>query len=168
LGCVLYELCTLQHAFDSNCMNGLIMKILRAKQSPIPYFYSQELRNLVDQLLQKAPAKRLSVNQILKLGFIRARIKDFLSETVETIEFSHTVLHGVKGGVTPKDAEAPQPRPLADLPVIPESKPLPPPPPKPAPAKSPPSRISPQEVAAPAPKPAAARRRSPPPRQRSP
>ena len=35
LGCVLYELCTLNHAFDSNCMNGLIMKILRAKHAPI-------------------------------------------------------------------------------------------------------------------------------------
>jgi NIMA (never in mitosis gene a)-related kinase len=127
LGCVLYELCTLQHAFDSNCMNGLIMKILRAKQSPIPYFYSQNLRTLVDSLLQKAPAKRPSVNEILKLDFVRARISDLLSETVQRIEFSHTVFHGYKGGVTPKNAEPPE-KPVVDLPAIPESaNPRPPP-----------------------------------------
>ena len=101
LGCVLYELCTLQHAFDSKCMNGLIMKILRSKQNPIPYFYSQNLRNLVDSLLQKQPNKRPSINQILKLDFIHSRIDHLLSETIKKIEFSHTVFHHVTGGETP-------------------------------------------------------------------
>ena len=102
LGCVLYELCTLNHAFDSNCMNGLIMKILRAKHAPIPYYYSPQLRNLVDSLLNKNAQRRPSANQILKLDFIRARIGNLLSETIMKIEFSHTVFHKVKGGVTPK------------------------------------------------------------------
>ena len=102
LGCVLYELCTLNHAFDSNCMNGLIMKILRAKHAPIPYYYSANLRNLVDSLLNKNAQRRPSANQILKLDFIRARIHNLLSETIMKIEFSHTVFHHVKGGVTPK------------------------------------------------------------------
>ena len=102
LGCVLYELCTLNHAFDSNCMNGLIMKILRAKHAPIPYYYSPQLRNLVDSLLNKNAQRRPSANQILKLDFIRARIGNLLSETIMKIEFSHTVFHKCKGGVTPK------------------------------------------------------------------
>ena len=103
LGCVLYELCTLQHAFDSNCMNGLIMKILRAKHSPIPHYYSPNLRNLVDALLQKDPKKRPSINQILNMDFIRSRISNLLSATMQKIEFSHTIFHGYKGGETPKD-----------------------------------------------------------------
>lgn len=103
LGCVLYELCTLQHAFDSKCMNGLIMKILRSKQKPIPFTYSQNLRNLVDSLLQKDPRKRPSVNQILKMDFVKPRIEHLLSCTLKKIEFSHTVFHGAKGGETPKD-----------------------------------------------------------------
>lgn len=106
LGCVLYELCSLQHAFDSKCMNGLIMAILRSKQNPIPYTYSQNLRSLVDKLLQKDPRKRPSINQILRLDFIQSRIEHFLSETQKKFEFCHTVFHGVKGGETPKDIMA--------------------------------------------------------------
>ncbi|KAH0793665.1 serine/threonine-protein kinase Nek1-like [Histomonas meleagridis] len=138
MGCVLYELCTLQHAFDSNCMNGLIMKILRSKHPPIPYYYSQNLRALVDNLLQKAPNKRPSVNQILKLDFIRSRIDNFLSKTMQQIEFSHTIFHGYKGGVTPKDQAIKEEKPK-EMPAIMEnaavavpSKPAPKPKPKPS------------------------------------
>lgn len=116
LGCVLYELCTLNHAFDSNCMNGLIMKILRSRHSPIPYTYSQNLRSLVDSLLDKDQRKRPSVNQILRKDFIKARINNLLSKTIQKIEFSHTVFHGVKGGITPEAARIPPP----ELPVISE------------------------------------------------
>ncbi|KAK8845020.1 hypothetical protein M9Y10_021196 [Tritrichomonas musculus] len=96
LGCVLYEICTLQHAFDSNCMNGLIMKILRSKHSPIPSFYSSDLRNLVDVLLQKDPKKRPRIHQILNYDFIRKRISNLLDTTLLKIEFSHTVIHSKK------------------------------------------------------------------------
>lgn len=96
LGCVLYEICTLQHAFDSNCMNGLIMKILRSKHSPIPSFYSPDLRNLVDVLLQKDPKKRPRIHQILNYDFIRKRISNLLDTTLLKIEFSHTVIHNPK------------------------------------------------------------------------
>lgn len=102
LGCVLYELCTLNHAFDANCMNGLIMKILRSKHAPIPYYYSPQLRTLVDNLLNKNAAKRPSINQILKLDFIRNRIGNLLSATMQKIEFSHTVFHKVKACETPE------------------------------------------------------------------
>ncbi|OHT13795.1 hypothetical protein TRFO_16022 [Tritrichomonas foetus] len=120
LGCVLYELCTLQHAFDAKNMNGLIMKILRSKQNPIPYSYSQNLRTLVDNLLQKVPSKRPSINQILKLDFIRAKIGKFLSATIQKIEFSHTVFHGVKGGETPANVN-----PDKEIPSIPEGNNIP-------------------------------------------
>lgn len=93
LGCVLYEICTLQHAFDSNCMNGLITKILRSKQAPIPSFYSPELRHLVDSLLYKDPKKRPRIHEILDNAFIRSRIHNLLSETLIKIEFSHTIIH---------------------------------------------------------------------------
>lgn len=114
LGCVLYELCTLQHAFDSNCMNGLIMKILRSKHAPIPYFYSANLRNLVDSLLQKAPNKRPSINGILRLDFIHQRIGNLLSQTMQQIEFSHTVFHGCRGGEEPKQIPKKELAPIAE------------------------------------------------------
>lgn len=105
LGCILYELCTLHHPFDSNCLNGLIVKIQRAKPPPIPYYYSSSLRNLVDKLLQKVPAKRPSINQILELDFIRCRVPNFLSYAIERKEFCHTILHDFKPGESPEKAK---------------------------------------------------------------
>ena len=47
LGCVLYELCTLKHAFDANNLLGLVYKIVKDKVENIPDFYSTDLQNLV-------------------------------------------------------------------------------------------------------------------------
>jgi serine/threonine protein kinase len=52
LGCVLYELTTLKHAFDGGNMCALILKILRGKYPPIDDRYSKELRALVAQMLK--------------------------------------------------------------------------------------------------------------------
>ena len=35
LGCVLYEMCNLRHAFDAQSINGLAVKILRGSYPPI-------------------------------------------------------------------------------------------------------------------------------------
>ncbi|EAY19670.1 STE family protein kinase [Trichomonas vaginalis G3] len=123
LGCVLYELCTLNHAFDANCMNGLIMKILRSKHAPIPYYYSQPLRSLVDSLLNKDAKKRPSINQILKLDFIRNRIGNLLSATMQKIEFSHTVFHKVKACETPDNLKPENFHKQEELAPISEDKP---------------------------------------------
>ena len=52
LGCVLYELTTLKHAFDGGNMCALILKILRGKYPPIDESYSKDLRHLVAQMLK--------------------------------------------------------------------------------------------------------------------
>ena len=51
LGCVLYELCTLQHTFDAQNMKMLIVKILDGRYKPIPAIYSADMRNMVQVLL---------------------------------------------------------------------------------------------------------------------
>lgn len=38
LGCVIYEMCTLRHAFDSRHIRGLILKIIKAEFLPIPKY----------------------------------------------------------------------------------------------------------------------------------
>ena len=47
LGCVLYELCTLKHAFEANNLLGLVFKIIKDKQDAIPSMYTSELNNLI-------------------------------------------------------------------------------------------------------------------------
>ena len=44
LGCVLYELCTLKHAFESNNLLGLVFKIVKGDYEPISDHYSLEMK----------------------------------------------------------------------------------------------------------------------------
>lgn len=44
LGCVLYELCTLKHAFDGKSLPQLVLKILNGKFPPIAKHYSEDLK----------------------------------------------------------------------------------------------------------------------------
>lgn len=71
LGCVLYELCTLKHAFSADNLLGLVYKIVQDKYEPIPSHYSKELQNLIHSLLNKNAAERPSVAQILQMPIVR-------------------------------------------------------------------------------------------------
>ncbi|XP_072040813.1 serine/threonine-protein kinase Nek1-like isoform X1 [Amphiura filiformis] len=93
LGCVLYELCTLKHAFEAGNMKNLVLKIIRGSYPPLSPRYTYDLRTLQNQLFKRSPRERPSVNTILKKPFIQKRIEKFLSETQVSDEFSHTVLH---------------------------------------------------------------------------
>eukprot|EP01135_Chromosphaera_perkinsii_P000738 Nk52_evm26s151 gene=Nk52_evmTU26s151 len=94
LGCVLYEITTLRHAFESGNMKGLVLKILRGSYPPIPRQYSKDLGQLIADCFMRDPKKRPSINKILQRPFIKKRIGQFLSETLHADEFSHTVIHG--------------------------------------------------------------------------
>lgn len=93
LGCVLYELMTLKHAFEAGSMKALVLKIVRGKYPAMPSHYSRDLRNLVAGCLKQSPRERPSINKILALPFIQKHIKGFLSQTMFVDEFCHTVLH---------------------------------------------------------------------------
>ena len=51
------------------------------------------MNNLIAALLQKDPAKRPSINTILKMPIIERRISQFLDDEDFKDEFSHTLLH---------------------------------------------------------------------------
>ena len=58
LGCVLYELTTLSHAFDGKTLPALVLKILSGHFPPIPSHYSPSLNNLIGAMLQLDPDAR--------------------------------------------------------------------------------------------------------------
>lgn len=78
LGCILYELCTLEHAFSGENLLGLVFKIVQDKQGPIPDMYSQELKDLVNKLLVKDDKKRPQVIDILRMPFVHQYLQDFV------------------------------------------------------------------------------------------
>lgn len=69
------------------------MQIVRGAYQPLPDVYSEELRNLVDCLLQSNPDDRPTVNSILQMDMIASRIQLFLTWEDMQEEFKHTVLH---------------------------------------------------------------------------
>ena len=81
---------TLRHAFDANSMKGLVLKILRGNYPSIPSTYSQDLKDLVADMLIKDPAKRPSMRKILEKEFLAKRISKLLTMTIAKNEFSNT------------------------------------------------------------------------------
>lgn len=81
LGCCLYEISTLRHAFNAWDLNSLMYKILLGKLPIMPKYYSVELINLISSMLNYDPNIRPSVKSILQNEFMRKHIKDFLQET---------------------------------------------------------------------------------------
>ncbi|XP_054644994.1 serine/threonine-protein kinase Nek1 isoform X3 [Dunckerocampus dactyliophorus] len=93
LGCVLYEMCTLKHAFEAGNMKNLVLKIIRGSYPPVSVHYSQELRSLLAQLFKHNPRERPSVSSILDKPFLSCRIQRFLTPQVIAQEFHHTFIH---------------------------------------------------------------------------
>lgn len=100
LGCVLYELCTLKHAFEAKNMKNLVLKIIRGSYPPVPPHYSYELRNLINQLFKRNPRDRPTINAILRKPLIVKRIRKFLSDTqikneFNNMKYGHQVPHSL-------------------------------------------------------------------------
>ncbi|XP_034036437.1 LOW QUALITY PROTEIN: serine/threonine-protein kinase Nek1 [Thalassophryne amazonica] len=93
LGCVLYEMCTLKHAFEAGNMKNLVLKIIRGSYPPVSVHYSQDLRALLGQLFKRSPRERPSVNSILDKPFLCWRIERFLSPQIIAQEFHHSFVH---------------------------------------------------------------------------
>eukprot|EP00931_Biecheleriopsis_adriatica_P053671 TRINITY_DN31477_c0_g1_i1.p1 TRINITY_DN31477_c0_g1~~TRINITY_DN31477_c0_g1_i1.p1 ORF type:complete len:1272 (-),score=235.41 TRINITY_DN31477_c0_g1_i1:38-3853(-) len=71
LGCVLYEMCMLKHAFESQSLLGLVYKIVSETYEPIPPQYSADLRTLIDDILEKSSSKRPSGLELLARAYVR-------------------------------------------------------------------------------------------------
>ncbi|XP_068798554.1 serine/threonine-protein kinase Nek1 isoform X4 [Struthio camelus] len=91
LGCVLYEMCTLKHAFEAGNMKNLVLKIISGSFPPVSMHYSYDLRNLLSQLFKMNPRDRPSVNSILEKNFIAKRVEKFLTPQLIAEEFSHKI-----------------------------------------------------------------------------
>ena len=80
LGCVIYEMCNLRHAFDAQSLNGLAMKIMKGTYPPTTPFYSKALRDLIGKMLCVNPVNRPSLLDILNTPFIRRHVVLYLRE----------------------------------------------------------------------------------------
>ncbi|CAF1577307.1 unnamed protein product, partial [Didymodactylos carnosus] len=75
VGCLLYEMCTFQHAFDGKGLMNVIYKVVEGKTPELPVTYSKELndvlknsQNLTVQDMQKQKWSISGNNQLLEEG----------------------------------------------------------------------------------------------------
>uniref|UniRef100_A0A4W3JHJ4 non-specific serine/threonine protein kinase n=1 Tax=Callorhinchus milii TaxID=7868 RepID=A0A4W3JHJ4_CALMI len=109
LGCVLYEMCTLKHAFEAGNMKNLVLKIIRGSYPPVSLHYSYDLRSLISWLFKRNPRDRPSVNSLLQKPFLSKRVERLLSHDLIVEEFGHTVHHARKPVVSNAAVKRPGP-----------------------------------------------------------
>ena len=123
VGVVLYELATSKHPFDGSSMQHLMQRITRGAYAPLPPTFSREFHQLVTSCLQKDPAARPSVKQLLQLDIIRSglqKLQDALAVAqTKGLPLQQVVSSGSGGAHPPGAAPSAAPEP--------NSAPLPPP-----------------------------------------
>ncbi|XP_044062804.1 serine/threonine-protein kinase Nek11 isoform X3 [Siniperca chuatsi] len=75
LGCLLYEMCSLTHAFQGPNFLSVVMKIVEGETPTLPAGYSQHLNSVMQRMLQKHPASRPSAAELLKTKFMEEKMK---------------------------------------------------------------------------------------------
>ncbi|XP_038154046.1 serine/threonine-protein kinase Nek4 isoform X2 [Cyprinodon tularosa] len=83
LGCCVYEMSTLKHAFNAKDMNSLVYRIVEGKLPPMPSQYHPQLGDLIKSMLCKRPEDRPDVKHVLRQPYIKRQIAMFLEATKE-------------------------------------------------------------------------------------
>ena len=83
LGCCLFEMCNLKHAFEGNSWNAVIVKVLKGQHPPLNNMYSKDMKLLVDQMLNLNPKNRPTIASILERPIMRPKVASYISDFVQ-------------------------------------------------------------------------------------
>merc|ERR1712098_945880 len=86
LGCVLYEMCSLQLAFPAENFMALVQSICRGGYQPLPSIFSSKMSDLVQVLLRPVPERRPSAEQLLTASKLEKEVKLYLAYVSELKE----------------------------------------------------------------------------------
>lgn len=74
-GVVLFEMATLQHPFNADCLAVLAGKILQDEVPPLDAMYSAELTELIRRMLKKEPQERPTFREVLMHEFLQSAMR---------------------------------------------------------------------------------------------
>uniref|UniRef100_A0A671Q9K7 non-specific serine/threonine protein kinase n=1 Tax=Sinocyclocheilus anshuiensis TaxID=1608454 RepID=A0A671Q9K7_9TELE len=70
LGCILYEMCCLAHAFEGQNFLAVVTMIVEGPTPSLPETYSRHLNSLMQSMLEKDSSRRISAADALRSRFI--------------------------------------------------------------------------------------------------
>ncbi|XP_051932219.1 serine/threonine-protein kinase Nek4 [Hippocampus zosterae] len=115
LGCCVYEMSTLKHAFNAKDMNSLVYRIVEGRLPQMPSKYDPQLGELIKSMLCKRPEDRPDVRLILRQPYIKRQIAMFLEATKEKTAKSRKKFAGGRSDIRSNDvAGVAQPQPKSE------------------------------------------------------
>lgn len=93
IGCILYELCALDHAFNGTSLMAVMYKIVEGEPPDLPGGYSKELNRILKLMLAKDPDKRPSATELMKIPLISTHIAKMSQEYQEKHNTAHDGRH---------------------------------------------------------------------------
>ena len=82
-GCCLYEMCNLKHAFGADRWELVFNKVRTGKHQPVNKKYSNELRDIIDSMLNVKPINRPTIPKLLKNTFIRPKAANYIKDYIK-------------------------------------------------------------------------------------
>ncbi|XP_060541871.1 serine/threonine-protein kinase Nek11-like [Pantherophis guttatus] len=82
LGCILYEMCCLNHTFTGHSFLSIVLKIVESKTPSLPDNFSRELDAVLHRMLNKNPSLRPSAAEILRTSYI--------NDQLQIMKYKHT------------------------------------------------------------------------------
>ncbi|XP_068791702.1 serine/threonine-protein kinase Nek11 isoform X5 [Struthio camelus] len=76
LGCILYEMCCMNHAFSGHNFLSVVLKIVEGDTPSLPDSYPSKLNAVLNSMLNKNPTQRPAAAEILKMPYIDEQLKN--------------------------------------------------------------------------------------------
>ena len=82
LGCCIYEMCNLKHAFEGQFFPAVSIKISEGKRLPLNKIYSKELRNAIDNMLNLNPRNRPTIASLIEKTFLKKYVGEYINDFI--------------------------------------------------------------------------------------
>ena len=82
LGCCIYEMCNLKHAFEGQFFPAVSIKISEGKRLPLNKIYSKELRNVIDNMLNLNPRNRPTIASLIEKTFLKNYVGEYINDFI--------------------------------------------------------------------------------------
>ncbi|XP_008934516.1 PREDICTED: serine/threonine-protein kinase Nek11 [Merops nubicus] len=103
LGCILYEMCCMNHAFTGHNFLSVVLKIVEGDTPSLPDRYPSKLNAVLCSMLNKNPSLRPAAAEILKMPYIDEQLKNIQYKFTNMV-VKDKALAGQKGAAPIFDA----------------------------------------------------------------